>query len=31
MGKGRLQGVETIVERQEGMAPERDDDRLLFD
>jgi hypothetical protein len=31
MGNGCLQGVETIVERQEGMAPERDDDRLLFD
>jgi hypothetical protein len=31
MKNGRLQGVETIVERQEGMAPERDGDHLLFD
>jgi hypothetical protein len=31
MGYGRLQGVETIVGRQEGMAQERDGDRLLFD
>lgn len=27
----RLQGVKTIVERQQGMLPKRDDDRFFLD
>ena len=30
MGHGRLQGVEAIVERQEGVSAEGHDGRLLF-
>lgn len=31
MRQGGLQGIETIIERQQRMAPEGDDDRFLLD
>lgn len=31
MRDSSLQGIEAVVERQQGMLPEGDDDRLLLD